>query len=339
MTAGIHNPANGNVTGTYRKQFSHKSKRMQSYFSYDILENYKNVCVFANIKERCSKEFSNPIMGRVHLKLMFRLQTETLVAHYATQQSKLTYTYLTDYTNTILPIPYIYDEDEKSYCLVENHFEIVSNYVHQLNLCSDKLFKDVSSLLDSMMSNGLQTVTESMCYNINNYLHFLNRAMNNLTRHYENQFLFVFDGGNPNESESPIIIGMEKFSPLYQILLYHMEMENHSVNRLRDESVDDLTIVSRIKLSLQNQAFVPCMDVKYNELLLKKDDSPLATPLIISGYKKYSKNNYQIFNNMTLSSGFRDTRIPYCADRRYVAPSQELPVPAAPNQQQPLQND
>lgn len=88
-----------------------------------------------------------------------------------------------------------------------------------------------------MMSNGLQTVTESMCYNINNYLYFLNRAMNNLTRHYENQFLFVFDGGNPNESESPIIIGMEKLPPLYQILLYHMEMENHSVFPLKNHSV------------------------------------------------------------------------------------------------------
>lgn len=327
MTGNIHKPKNKNVTANYRKHFSLKPKRMQNYFSYDRLENYKNVCVFNNIKERCSKEFSNPIMCRVHLKLMFRLQTETQIAHFATQQSKMTFTYLTDYTNTILPFPYVFDENEQSFCLVENHFEIVSNYVHQLNLCSDKLFKDVASLLDSMMSNGLQTVSESMCYNINNYLHFLNRAMNNLTRHYENQFLFVFDGGDPQGVEKPLIISMDKLPPLYQILLYHMEMESHSINSNKEETADDLTMVPRIKLSLRNHAFVPCIDVKYNELMLKKDDSPLATPLIISGLKKYTKNNYQIFNNMTLSSGFRDTRIPYCADRRYVVQSRELPAP------------
>lgn len=160
------------------------------------------------------------------------------------------------------------------------------------------------------MNNGLLAVMPNLCGNPSFFYSMVLKLTPYFKTHYSNKFVYTVIDGEAK------FISMAKLPPLYQMLLYNVELELHTTNDVADQSsVSDLTIPARIVLDMNKHAFVTVEDVQYNCLMYKKLDSTYATPLVLSGYRLYTKNStYSVLSNISMQTGYIEARIPFCQD-------------------------
>lgn len=129
-----------------------------------------------------------------------------------------------------------------------------------------------------------------------------------------------------NEQGEVELISVSKIPFLYQVLLFHMEFETHllkppnAIGTIIPEpgqiepGLNQLTLMPHMYLSMQNNAFNLWPDIKYNKLRLKKEESNIATAMVISGIKYYESEPFIVYGNETLQNNINHFRMALCQD-------------------------